>query len=515
MSGMLGSLAVRIASANPENQHHILLQAFHELVRSDAVALLSIHEDVLTIVACIGLSPDAMGRSFKRQDHPRLDVICNSEQAVIFPPDCKLDDPFDGLIGIDGSAAAPVHSCMGIPFFFKHRIVGVLTADALAIDAFRNLDMAQLDAFANFCAAEMTMLKRLEELESTAEKMRQISRHLVHDARGIGGGELIGESQEINRLRHEIDLVARSDFNVLITGETGVGKELVARAIHAASKRCDQPLLSINCAALPQTLIESELFGHVRGAFTGATADRAGKLGLADGATLFLDEVGELPLDVQPKLLRFLQTGEVQRVGSNKVQFVNVRLVAATNRDLVLAVDTGRFRADLFYRLNVYPIHVLPLREHMEDVPMIMGRYGDTVQKQLGLGRVRFRADTYEKVARYPWPGNVRELENLIGRAILRASFECSEKDMVVVTPDQLGIPLELPVHAGKDKQVMSGHPQPPKKILKECVEDFQRDLIRSAVESHSGNWAAAARQLGINRSNLHKLALRLGLKNR
>ena len=276
-------------------------------------------------------------------------------------------------------------------------------------------------------------------LQNAAQKMDQISRHLVEDARRSAGMDLIGNSISIKKLRRDIELVARSDFSVLITGETGVGKEVVARAIHALSKRREHPLICLNCATLPQTLVDSELFGHVRGAFTGATTDRAGKLELAEGATLFLDEIGELPLDDQPKLLRFLQTGEVQRLGSNLSQSLNVRLLAATNRDLVTAVKHERFRADLFHRLNVYPIHVPPLREHPEDIPLIIGRYCEMVQRQLGCKTVRFRPDTCRALQSYEWPGNVRELENLVARAILRASADQLEKDLVVVAPHHFG----------------------------------------------------------------------------
>jgi anaerobic nitric oxide reductase transcription regulator len=240
-------------------------------------------------------------------------------------------------------------------------------------------------------------------------------------------------------------------------------------------------------------------------------------LELAEGATLFLDEIGELPLDDQPKLLRFLQTGEVQRLGSNLTQSLNVRLLAATNRDLVTAVKHERFRADLFHRLNVYPIHVPPLREHPEDIPLIIGRYCEMVQRQLGCKTVRFRPETCRALQSYEWPGNVRELENLVARAILRASADRLEKDLVVVAPHHFGGEMLSTVnstvnldYSEKDTDGKIGRNVKP---LKSATDDLQRDLIQAALMNSNGNWTAAARELGVNRSNLHKLAKRLNLK--
>jgi anaerobic nitric oxide reductase transcription regulator len=510
---VLTRMASRLAAADGhEDRNKILLHTFHDVVGGDAVALLRKEGKALNLVACRGLSPDALGRCFKLEEHPRLDVICNSKEVVVFPSDCSLADPYDGLIGSDGSAAARVHSCMGLPLVVNRRLIGALTADALATDIFDRLDLRLIQALSVFAAAEMHTTRLIEALEAKTEKMCQVSRHLVQDARGLKGGELVGTSAVIRRLRQEIELIARSDFSVLITGETGAGKEMVARAVHAASRRREHPLLYLNCATLTQSLVESELFGHARGAFTGAIADRAGKLELADEATVFLDEIGELPLDIQPRLLRFLQTGEVQRVGTNHTRVLNVRLLAATNRDLTDAVQKERFRADLFHRLNVYPVHVPPLREHAEDIPLIAGRFGEVVRRQLGVGAVRFRPDTFGAMQSYAWPGNVRELENVIARAVLRASAERPDEELVVVAPQHLGVDLSL--SAGSDGHRMNaGGKTVSSKPLRAALEDFQRDLIRAAVENNNGNWAAAARELGINRSNLHKLAKRLGVR--
>jgi anaerobic nitric oxide reductase transcription regulator len=499
-------------AASTEERYGILLGAFHRVIGGDAVALLRLEEKLLKIVACRGLSPDAVGRNFAVSEHPRFDVICNSRGAVVFPSDCSLADPYDGLIAGDRSAAARVHSCMGLPLFVNRRLIGVMTADALVPDAFANLDMPLIETLSVYAGAEMHTTQLIEALKNASERMGLISQQLVQDARWQRGGELVGDSEALKRLRHEIELVARSDFGVLIMGETGSGKEVVARAIHAASKRRDQPLLYLNCATLPNNLVESELFGHVRGAFTGASADRRGKLELADAGTLFLDEIGELPIDVQPKLLRFLQAGEVQPVGSNRTRKLNVRLLAATNRDLAEAVQKERFRADLFHRLNVYPIQVPPLREHLEDIPRIAGCFGEVVRRRLGVGAVRFRPDTHGTLLAYAWPGNVRELENVIARAVLRASAEAAGEELVVVAPHHLGSELASPERPPA-RRAGAGARITPSRPLRTAAEDIQRDLIRIAVENNNGNWAAAARELGINRSNLHKLAKRLGIK--
>ncbi|WP_169309332.1 nitric oxide reductase transcriptional regulator NorR [Desulforhopalus sp. IMCC35007] len=511
---MLTQLADQLTTATDhEERYRILLRAFQDLVQSDAVALLRMNGETLTIVACLGLSPDAMGRSFKITEHPRLEKICKSEEGVVFPSACTLSDPYDGLLETDDSAAAHVHSCMGLPLLFNRKLIGVLTADALAIDVFTHLDIPLIKTIAAFAVTEMHTSQLIGRLQNAAQKMDRISRHLVEDARRSAGMDLIGNSISIKQLRRDIELVARSDFSVLITGETGAGKEVVARAIHALSIRREHPLICLNCATLPQNLVDSELFGHVRGAFTGATTDRAGKLELAEGATLFLDEIGELPLDDQPKLLRFLQTGEVQRLGSNLTQSLNVRLLSATNRDLATAVKDKRFRADLFHRLNVYPIHVPPLREHPEDIPLIIGRYCEMVQRQLGCKMVRFRPDTCRALQLYEWPGNVRELENLVARAILRAAADQLEKDLVVVAPHHFGGEMLSTVSLNYTEKETDGKIGRIVKPLKSATDDLQRDLIQAALMNSNGNWAAAARELGINRSNLHKLAKRLNLK--
>jgi transcriptional regulator with GAF, ATPase, and Fis domain len=232
-------------------------------------------------------------------------------------------------------------------------------------------------------------------------------------------GEIVGSSKSVKKLFRDIKRVAGTDSTVLITGETGTGKELVARAIHAESSRRDSVLVKVNCAALSAGLIESELFGHEKGAFTGAVARREGRFELADGGSVFLDEIGDLPGELQVKLLRVLQEGEFERVGGTRTIKVNVRVIAATNRDLERAVEEGRFRSDLYYRLKVFPIHVPALRERKEDIPLLVNYFAPKYGSRMGKRLESVPQGTLDSLINYPWPGNVRELENVIERAVI------------------------------------------------------------------------------------------------
>ena len=231
--------------------------------------------------------------------------------------------------------------------------------------------------------------------------------------------EIVGRSAALQRVLREVEVVAPTDSGVLIKGETGTGKELIARAIHNLSDRRDRPFVKVNCAAIPSGLLESELFGHEKGAFTGAIMRKPGRFEIADKGTLFLDEVGDIPLDLQPKLLRVLQEREFERLGSTRTQQVDVRLIAATHRDLKEMVEEGEFRSDLFYRLHVFPLLVPPLRDRREDIPMLVRHYVDKYARRMNRHIETIPSHTMEVLARYPWPGNVRELQNFIERAVI------------------------------------------------------------------------------------------------
>lgn len=492
------------------DRYRRLLDALGRVIPYDAASLLRLEGEELVPVAARGLSPDALGRSYRISEHPRLARICGAREPVRFPADDPSPDPFDGLIEGDPTATRRVHACLGCPLMVEGELFGALTADALDPRAFDALDQGFLRVIAALAAAQMRAADLMHALEASAERQGMIARDLMESLRE--GKETIGRSRAMAHLRREIDLVSGSDFTVLILGETGVGKELVARAIHAASPRRNAPLLYLNCAALPESLAEGELFGHTRGAFTGAVHDRPGKFEVADGGTLFLDEIGELPLSIQPKLLRVVQEGEVQRLGAGHTIRVDVRLLVATNRNLEEEVRRGRFRADLFHRLSVYPLTVPPLRERREDIPLVAGHFCEVTQRHLGLGPVRLNADALALLQRYDWPGNVRELKNVLARAILKASDAIPRGKPVVVTALHLGSGIgaapEIIQPETPDGQSLAVEGR----SFRDLVEDFQRGLILQAVARNGGNWAAAARELGMHRSNLHSLAGRLGL---
>ena len=404
-----------------------------------------------------------------------------------------------------------MHSCLGCPLFVEGELVGVLTADALRPRAFDELDDVFLAHLAALAGAALRTAHLIEALERRAEHQGQVARDLVQDVMDRRGSMLIGASPALARLKQEIELVARSDFGVLVTGETGVGKELVVRMLHSRSARAERPLVYVNCAAIPESVFESELFGHVKGAFTGAESARLGKFRVADGASIFLDEIGELPPHVQPKLLRVLQEGEVQCVGSDDLVRVDVRVFAATNRDLGAEVAAGRFRADLLHRLDVCRIDVPALRARPEDVAPLAGHFADRARRRLGTGPIRFTPDARQALSAGAWPGNVRELENVISRGILRASARTPSGEAVLVRRGDLDLDptgeREAPPAAAAARTSRPGVP------LREAVDDYKRALVREALRANSGNWAAAARDLGLERGNLHHLAHRLGLK--
>ena len=510
------SMAVDLTGAlNATDRYQRLLHAIGRVIPYNASTLLRLEGDILVPIAAAGLKPDAMGRRFARSEHPRLDIICNAAEPVLFPADTSLPDPFDGLLSLDKDAFQHIHACLGCPLRLDNQLVGVLTADAKDPHSFDHLEPRFLKAVGALAGAQMQTANLIEALEKSARRHGQIAADLMRDVQIGKDKQIIGSSPAMVRLRREIELVARSDFTVLVLGETGVGKELVVRAIHAESNRKDGPMLYLNCAAMPETLADSELFGHTKGAFTGAVKDRAGKFEVADNGTLFLDEIGELPLSIQAKLLRAIQEGEIQRVGSEKLITVNVRLLTATNRNLEREVEKGNFREDLFHRLNVYPLSVPALRERSADIPLLAGFFSERMQRRLGLGPVRISTEAMEILKGYPWPGNVRELENILSRSILKASAESHPGGQVIVNPMHLGDDLSATQQPARlDFQPLPS-PLPSGYTLREATKNFQIQVIQRILDAKNGNWAATARELGMHRSNLHNLAARLQIRKK
>ncbi len=500
------------AALSSEERYERLLGALRRVIPYDAAALLTLQGADLVPVVAQGLVPSAMSRRYVIAEHPRLETICQSQEPVIFPADCELPDPYDELLAGDG-AFEPIHACFGCALRIEGELIGALTADAIKPHTFDGIDRRFLAAVGALAAAELQTTRLIEALERSAERQGMIARDLMRDLELRQGSDMIGTSSAMKRLRQEIELVARSDLTVLITGETGVGKELVARALHKASERRAEPMLYVNCAALPETLAESELFGHTRGAFTGAATDRPGKFEIANGGTLFLDEIGELPLSIQPKLLRAIQEGEIQRVGLDTPTKTDVRLIVATNRELAREIEAQRFRADLYHRLNVYPVRVPPLRERVADIPLLAGYFCDVMRNRLGLGRIRIEPDALEAIQRHSWPGNVRELENTLSRVTLVAARGKERGEPLVIRRQHLGADFG----GALAEPLAPAHQQleePPQSLnLREATRAFQRATIERTLAQCGGTWSAAARRLGMHRSNLHHLARRLGLR--
>ena len=497
----------------PQQRYARLLTGVCQAFPCDAAALLQLQGSTLVPLAVTGLSDDTLGRRFSLDHEPRLARILLSREPVRFPADSPLPDPYDGLIDT-GEDELDVHDCLGVSLYVDDVPWGALTLDALRPDVFNAIDPISLRTFIRLTEASLKIANLIGSLQDRARREHLVTQAVLEDRRQH---ELIGQSDAIKSLRHEINVVAQSDLAVLITGETGVGKEVVARHLHAQSDRSDAPLVHINCAALPENLVESELFGHTQGAFSGATQDRAGKFELADGGTLFLDEIGEMPLAMQPKLLRALQSGEVQRVGSDRQHQVNVRIIAATNRDLAREVAAGRFRADLYHRLSVYPIEVPPLRARERDVLLLAGHFLEQARRRSGLSGVRLDESAREALQAYDWPGNVRELEHLISRAMLRAGAAASTGNQTSRAVNIDAALLELGNLSGIGQAAHSEHATPaaestPGQSLREATDDFQRRVIITTLERHDGNQSRAARELGIDRGNFSRLLKRLGL---
>jgi anaerobic nitric oxide reductase transcription regulator len=503
------------ASLAAEDRYSRFLAAVHRVIPFDAACLLRLDGEELVPLAGYGLRAGALTRRYRRDEHPRLDVILRSGQPVRFAPDSPLADPFDGELETDPHALRHIHACFGCSLTEGGTVVGALTADALSPSAFDHLDLPYFATIGALAGAAVRTTALIDALERRVTHRGNVMRELQRTAAASSGGMLLGHSPALQRLRDEIALVAGSDLAVLITGETGVGKELVATLVHETSARADEALIHVNCAALPVSIAESELFGHVAGAFTGAGRDRAGKFEVAHGGTLFLDEIGELPLELQPKLLRALQQGEIQRLGSDRPHRVNVRVIAATNRNLAREVEKGTFRADLYHRLAVFPIRVPSLVERRDDIPVLATHFIDLTRRRLGLGPVRLSDDARHRLQQANWPGNVRELENVVSRAVLRASAGRDPGAGLSIEGDHLA-------EAGLSRPIAAAHAAPESEPsaeyqarlpLRERTKAFERQAILDAVARNQGNWASAARELGLDRSNLHHLAGRLGLK--
>jgi formate hydrogenlyase transcriptional activator len=388
-----------------------------------------------------------------------------------------------------------VRSACSVPLATAQGVLGTLDLAAFAPDAFSPDQFPLMTRIAGQIAIALRNAFSYERIEELNARLAQEKLYLEDEIRSDQLFEdIVGRSPALRRVLKEIETVAPTDSTVLIQGETGSGKELVARAIHQLSGRRDQAFVKLNCAAIPTGLLESELFGHEKGAFTGAITQRIGRFELANRGTVFLDEIGEVPLELQPKLLRVLQEREFERLGSTRTLRTDARLIAATNRDLAALAEEQKFRQDLFYRLNVFPIHVPALRERRDDIPMLVRHFASQFARRMRKSIETIPADTMNALVEYDWPGNIRELQNLIERA-------------VILSP---GPTLNVPLSATNGR----AH-APARGAHGETLEQSERRLILAALENR--NWViagphGAAAQLGIKRSTLQFRMRKLGI---
>jgi transcriptional regulator with GAF, ATPase, and Fis domain len=365
--------------------------------------------------------------------------------------------------------------------------------------------------FADHVGAAIANARAFDEIQRLKAQLELQNTYLqeaVVEAKGFG--DLVGQSAALKHIVGQSDLVAPTEASVLILGETGTGKELVAHEIHRRSARKDGPLVRVNCASIPRELFESEFFGHVRGSFTGAVKDRAGRFETAEGGTIFLDEVGEIPLDIQNKLLRVLQERRYERVGDDRTRRADVRVVAATNRDLKKEAAAGRFREDLYYRLNVFPIQVPPLRERMDDIPLLAKHFVDLSTRELKCAKPRLTRAAVTKLQSYDWPGNVRELRNVIERAVILARGGVLEFDLPIAGQSAPAVRpsrgIEPPAASGTQ----------PKFLTEAELERFERDNLLLALEAAHwkiGGRDGAAELLGVKPTTLLSRMDKWGLK--
>ncbi|WP_437761636.1 sigma 54-interacting transcriptional regulator [Sorangium sp. So ce281] len=422
------------------------------------------------------------------------------ERAAVLAADAPIEvGQSESLMG------ASIRSTLAVPLWKGEEIIGVLQADNRSVPGMLNAGdletLLVLAANASLAVANARLIKRLVLAEERLQKENSFLKGREERRRGGGGGavDIIGNSDAMRKVIGQLDKVVDTRVTVLIEGETGTGKELIAAAVHYRSRRRDKLFVAQNCAALAESLLESELFGHKKGSFTGATEEKKGLFEIADGGTLFLDEITETPLSLQSKLLRALQEGEIRPVGATSPKHVNVRIVAATNRNLEDEVAKGRFREDLYYRLKVFPIRLPPLRERRDDISLLathfLERYADEIGKPCG----GFSQQAMELMVAYDWPGNVRELQNEVQRIVIQ------------LEPGAFGTP-ELLSPRIRQVEGLIARAGTPKGSLKEMMDAVEKFFLLEALRGHNNNKTNAAKSLGITREGLHKKLRQYGI---
>ncbi len=467
-----------------------ILKVLHDILRMERATLILLDEDGqnLSIKASYGLNEDEKKRGVYRLGEGITGTIFKS-RAPFVVPDIHQEPLFLNKTK-SRSIDKGTLSFLGVPVLVGGEPVGVLSVDRLfGLEIPFEEDVRFLTVVATLIAQFLVLNHEIRKSEAT---LREENRSLKAQLSPVFvRHNILGQSKVMLEVFSAIDKVSPSSATVLLLGESGTGKELVARAVHLASRRREKPFLKVNCAALPENLLESELLGHEKGAFTGALARKKGRFELADTGTLFLDEIGELPLELQSKLLRVLQEQQFERLGGTTTLSVDVRVIAATNRGLAEAVAKGRFRADLFYRLNVVPIVLPPLRERHEDIPMLIDHFL-AVSNRNNQKNVRLSREVLDFLAQYPWPGNVREMQNLIERLVIMADRDRVVMNdlptFVVAEPEETLSPRVAPISGPMP------HPTPTRLSL----DELERNEIEAALKRHGWVQARAARDLGL-----------------
>jgi transcriptional regulator with GAF, ATPase, and Fis domain len=464
-----------------EALHRALLELLFEAVPAAEGAIIQPGADDALLIQAI--RPVREGRfhvdaaAVRRAIQEGIGIVCADSTASAAPATPRL------------SSSSASRSLMAVPMAVHGRVVGAIYLAARPGEAFTDDHLQLATAVGRIAAIAIDNIRQLAALERETDRL-QADLHLVH--------RMIGVSEPLRQVYERIGKVARVDTTILITGETGTGKEMAARAIHLNSPRGRRPFIAINCAALTESLLESELFGHERGAFTGAVVQKKGKLELANGGTVFLDEIGELAPSLQSKLLRVLQERELERIGGTQTIKVDLRILSATNRDLNAAVASGMFRPDLYFRLNVVSIHLPPLRARREDVPLLAEHFLAVYGRKAGRRLTSISPAAMQCLLSYDWPGNVRELENAIEGACVLGSGE-------TILPEDLPESVKESAPKGQSDDAVGD--------LQRCVVDAKRRAIVAAFRRAGGSYVETARLLGVHPNYLHRLIRNLEIK--
>jgi Nif-specific regulatory protein len=477
------SAAINSIRTSAELQQQ-LLELIFEVAPAQRGAILLVDEDAEEFSTVFGLDrqtgPDATLRVSRTIAQQVL-----RDGVSILSNEVQESDAFNAAESV---IASQIRSVLAVPLVLYEKVLGVIylyTTDPVA--GFDEDHLKLVTAIANIAAVALKNIRHIEELESENERLRE-SISIEHS--------MVGESKSMLDLYKMIARVAPTSSTVLIRGESGTGKELAARAIHLNSPRSSQAFVAVNCAALTESLLESELFGHEKGAFTGAIGQKKGKLEVSDGGTIFLDEIGEMAPLLQAKLLRVLQEREFERVGGTQTIKVDMRLIAATNRELEEAIRQGEFRQDLYYRLNVVALEMPPLRERKEDIPLLANFFVEKYGHKCRQRSMKISKDARARLVNYDWPGNVRELENAIERAVVLSSTD-------TIMPEDLPEAL-LETESPSSEPATKYH---------EAVQETKKQLILQAVEQTGGNYTEAAKLLGVHPNYLHRLIRNMNLK--